>query len=128
VSKKCKCRRCFRCTGLGRGIVHNFGIPSYSFRPKRDEVPICTARREVFPNGCDDYEPRWKWNLEQFLYWRVRYTLDRAWCFFVRVPIGKLRKPKKIDFHAEPYPVCPRCGEIPYRVDYCVFCGQRFRT
>lgn len=62
------------------------------------------------------------------VYWRVRYTLDRAWCFFVRVPIGKLRKPKKIDFHAEPYPVCPRCGEIPYRVDYCVFCGQRFRT
>jgi hypothetical protein len=24
-------------------------------------------------------------------------------------------------------PVCPICGEMPYSVEQCVFCGQRFR-
>lgn len=25
-----------------------------------------------------------------------------------------------------PEPWCPACGEIPYRPDRCIFCGQRF--
>lgn len=24
------------------------------------------------------------------------------------------------------FPMCPACGEMPYSVDRCVFCGQRF--
>lgn len=129
MSKRwCKCRGCFRYTALGQGLNHRFGVPSYSYPPRYVEIPTCSARKESFPNGCDDYEPRWKWNLEQFLHWRLKFNLDRAVCFLIRVPIGKLRKPMVIDWQKIPYPECPRCKEIPYRVDYCVFCGQRFIT
>lgn len=56
---------------------------------------------------------------------------------YIRVPIGSLRKPVALEwvdwFHGKSntvvlngQPQCPRCGEIPYDMDQCVFCGQKF--
>ena len=30
------------------------------------------------------------------------------------------------DYEGHKYPECPACGEMPYDMDRCVFCGQRF--
>lgn len=43
-------------------------------------------------------------------------------------PNGK-RRPTKLRWE-EQYgmivPICPSCGETPYKVDCCIFCGQKF--
>lgn|GEM_PF-3025248 len=49
------------------------------------------------------------------------------------VPIGRLRKPLPMEWepqcglgdYVSYYPKCPRCGEMPYSMSECIFCGQR---
>ena len=31
-----------------------------------------------------------------------------------------------MDYYDGRFPECPSCGEMPYSVDQCVFCGQKF--
>ena len=45
------------------------------------------------------------------------------------LPFIKLRKPREIVWertYGGMFPACPRCGELVYYKDMCVFCGQRF--
>lgn len=48
------------------------------------------------------------------------------------VPFGKLRKPLPVAWGGlnsnddnYKYPKCPHCDEALYRMDFCVFCGQK---
>lgn len=85
--------------------------------------------------ACAWWTPRWYWNLTQT--WRfISYHAARLWMERVRIPIGGLRKPVYVRWvdaigplgeiipHGEPE--CPYCGEMPYSLRQCCFCGQRF--
>ena len=54
------------------------------------------------------------------------YRLKRKLIF----PFVKLMPAKKIvmrEDYGGPYPACPRCGEIIYYYDMCIFCGQHLK-
>lgn len=45
-------------------------------------------------------------------------------------PIVKLMPAKEIEWrdgYGGSYPACPRCGELVYYCDMCVFCGQHLK-
>jgi len=54
-----------------------------------------------------------------------RFFIDK----FV-MPIGKKRKPIKLEwensYRNSIIPICPHCKEMPYSIEQCQFCGQRF--
>lgn len=67
----------------------------------------------------------------------VSYNLGRWICKYIICPLGGLRKPAPLNWvdsfnvmtdkiikNGEPK--CPHCGEMPYSIKQCVFCGQRF--
>ena len=82
-------------------------------------------------------------------YWYERWGVYMGWCaperaeWSVHVGIGDrsdvavvywmpLPAPPKVhirwaeDYWSGRYPECPSCGNMPYSLERCVFCGQRF--
>ena len=58
---------------------------------------------------------------------RVRIAQIRRKLLF---PFRGLAKPKDVvwvpGYGGKNYPCCPRCMDIAYYADRCIFCGQRF--
>jgi hypothetical protein len=77
------------------------------------------------------------WNIRTWWEWHfkdVAITLIRK---YIYVPIGGLRKPVQLKWKdtfdgiadrmiPNGEPECPHCGNMPYSLSQCVFCGQRF--
>lgn len=62
-------------------------------------------------------------------WWRCLH--DREWLRHIFIaPFGRLRKPAEVKWkeghNGMLYPICPHCHNLPYDVDCCYFCGQRF--
>lgn len=75
-----------------------------------------------------------RWMQRKF---RFSVAASRVWFWCVRFPLGFLRKPIPIgwqdDFDLmndtiipDGIPQCPRCGDMPYSMERCMICGQRF--
>ena len=85
--------------------------------------------------ACEWYEPRWYWNTRQ-RFSKAKYIIGRIWIENVRMKIGALRKPVPLEWvdgldvigelTPKSDPKCPHCGEMPYSLKQCQFCGQRF--
>lgn len=135
IGKIKRCKSCFRCEAeLWRGTW------DISVKPKKGEnVRCCCACapeiHDMNHKACEWYEPRWYWNLGQYKR-RLKYSIDRWWCENVRMKIGALRKPIPLEWvdglnvvgelSPKSEPKCPHCGEMPYSLKQCQFCGQRF--
>ena len=132
-----KCRSCFRCAEKGTYST----LFSMSVKPKKDAKVRCSSACSPEINGnqyhkaCEYYEPRWYWNLGQRLF-KARYVLGRWYCENIRMKIGAKREPVPLlwvdglnaagELVPRSEPQCPYCGEMPYSLCQCVFCGQRF--
>lgn len=78
--------------------------------------------------ACSDYQSRWAWN-RYILRKCIEYYAERAVHNLIIRPIGRLREPIKLNWvtdYGSLVPECPHCGEIPYSLTECMFCGQRF--
>lgn len=135
-----KCRNCYRYVEKTKNIIRSIGI--YSKKPRkgaevRGTAVQCHDPMTANSKGCEYYEPRWVNNIKTWWTWHFKRTIGEYWRVFVRVPLGSRRKPVPINWidryngltdtitsHIEPR--CPRCGEMPYSIEQCVFCGQRF--
>lgn len=137
IAKVKRCGSCFRC----REAASIVGFWNISKKPRKD-VPLhcsnaCSPEcHSVKQKACEWWEPRWYWNAEHY----VRYfshSVRRWWDEHLRVPLGRLRKPVPLEWVdclnaggqlvRQGEPQCPYCGEMPYSLEQCVFCGQRFK-
>jgi hypothetical protein len=68
---------------------------------------------------------------------RIKYPLRRWIERKIIIPINSKKEPIAlywVDYYngaidmiiPQGEPQCPRCGEMPYNTEQCVFCGQRF--
>jgi hypothetical protein len=133
IATKQKCGSCYR-----------YHAPIEKLLPNGKTPPTCT---NVDQCGYADvitadhicgkwYYPRWLIAFGQ----RVDQAKKASrwwWNRRVRQPINSRRQPVAIEWQdsyncytdsieKDRYPLCPRCGEMPYSVEQCVFCGQRF--
>jgi len=142
-----KCSNCYRCVEDWRDAkakgypLINSGIFNYSKKPrkgiKRRGIGMsCPDEISDSMAACEYYETRLNHNMKL---WIEKTKQSCKWWFrdVVIVPLGKLRKPLPIKWvvRFDSYtnriipngePECPRCGEMPYSNEQCVFCGQRF--
>ena len=139
IAKVKKCRSCFRCNQ--RDNDYRGGWWDISKKPKENkDIYCCSACSPDIDDwntkACESYEPRWYWNARQ-LYGKYRYLARRWYEEHIRTKIGALRPPVELEWVASydgmrdeiipnGEPRCPYCGEMPYSVESCVFCGQRF--
>lgn len=133
-----QCKSCFRCTEVGN---YSGGWWDISKKPRKGKrVSCCSAcspdiRGDMNHKACEWYEPRWYWNAGQ-KWRRFSYVAGRIWIENVRMKIGALRKPVALEWvdgltvtgelNPKSDPKCPHCGEMPYSLKQCQFCGQRF--
>ena len=133
-----KCRSCFRCEEVGHWRDLNFG---YSKKPSKDAFVRCPSAcspdigGDQYHKACEWYIPRWYYNM-CLRFSRMKYFLGRWYCETICMRIGALRKPVRIrwvdgltpcgDIAPKSDPECPYCGEMPYSLEQCQFCGQRF--
>lgn len=78
--------------------------------------------------ACSDYQSRWEWNRCIFRK-LLGYYVERAVRNLIIRPIGRQREPIKLNWvtnYGGLVPECPHCGEMPYSLTECMFCGQRF--
>lgn len=137
-----KCGSCFRCTedwrdAKAKGLKPQHPMFLYSAKPRNGVKVHCTDAlmdAEITPNSkaCKDWEHRSVWNFKLW-FGDFKSAAKRR----IRVPFGRLRKPVPL-LWKDTYdgmrdkiipggePECPRCGEMPYSLQQCVFCGQRF--
>ena len=144
-----KCGKCFRYTENWRDAEAKGASPvyygthgEYSHKPRSGIITRCMAKDfKIFVDenekACKQYHSRWTWNFEQWWVFKFKHGLKRKIDIYIRVPLGSLRKPVRIgrqdsyncitdSIDVGKYPMCPRCGEMPYSFEQCVFCGQRF--
>lgn len=145
------CSSCFRycenwrdAEAKGMRPVHYYGLGEYHHKPRlgvkvRAIGAGCPDDTEIRPDypACEHHEYRWRWNLKTWWEWRFKAAAVSWFRRHIRVPIGGLCKPVSIKWQdsfdgmadriiPNGEPVCPRCGEMPYSYEQCVFCGQRF--
>lgn len=107
----------------------------FSRRPRTD-APCACINVDNWDNdhicrdtpACKHYYPRWRRNLEIFRSCVAYYVELEVRNLIIR-PIGRLRKPVKLNWVRDwggLVPECPHCGEMPYSLTECVFCGQKF--
>ena len=132
------CRSCFRCEEKN---TFSGGFWELSKKPKKGmEVKCCSGcspdiHGDMNHKACEWYEPRWYWNTRQ-RFSKAKYIIGRIWIENVRMKIGALRKPVNLEWvdglnmfgelSPQSDPKCPHCGEMPYSLEQCQFCGQRF--
>lgn len=142
-----KCSNCYRCEedwrdakAKGYSVISS-GFLNYSKKPrkgiKRRGIGMsCPDEITDSMSACEYHETRLKHNLKLWMK-TTKQTCQGWWRVFVLVPLGGLRKPLPIKWVdqfdgcknqiiPEGQPECPRCGEMPYSNEQCVFCGQRF--
>ena len=136
IAKIKRCGSCFRCEE--RGCYS--GFLELSVKPRKGmDVKCCSACspecKSMEQRACEWWYPRWLWNLRQ-KWWSFHYSMGRKWIENVRMPLGALRKPVALEWEdglnlagelsVRNDPRCPHCGEMPYSLKQCQFCGQRF--
>lgn len=136
LAKFKRCGSCFRCEEEGT-FTRFWEIIK---KPRKGVQVSCHSACSpdcisVDMKACEWWKPRWYWNAEQ-RWRRFKYNFGRWWCEHVRIPLGSRRKPLPLEWvdclnaggqlvrMGEPR--CPHCGEMPYSIKQCVFCGQRF--
>lgn len=137
-----KCGSCFRCTEdwrdvKAKGLNEQYTKPLCSAKPRKGVKVRCTdacMKKEITPNSkaCKNWEHRAVWNFK--LWFRDFKSVAKR---RIRVPFGRLRKPVPL-LWVDSFdgmrdiiirggePQCPHCGDMPYSLQQCVFCGQRF--
>lgn len=146
-----KCKSCFRyceswrdAEAKGMRPVYYNGFAEYYHKPRPGVKPHalgvnCPIGDELRPNhpACEHHEYRWMQNVKVWWQWHFKQGVTEWYYKHIRVPIGGLRKPIPLEWKdsfdgmadriiPNGEPVCPRCGEMPYSYDQCVFCGQKF--
>ena len=145
------CGTCFRfcedwkdaeAKGMQKVCYHTYG--EYHIKPRKGIKVHCIGvgcpeddEASARHPACNYHLYRWRWNLR--VWWRDRFKekVDHLWRKYVRIPIGRRRKPvalawkdyfdgirDKIIPNGEPE--CPHCGNMPYSTEQCEICGQRF--
>ena len=145
------CGSCFRCRE-GRNEAKRHGLPSrkrvkwvhfmYAPRPRRRLAveggglgcPKPLTRKD---QACEHHKRRWIWNIE--IIWKhiISKKARRLYEYCIRAPLGGLREPVPLkwvpslspnaaELIPNGEPKCPHCGDYPYSLERCVFCGQRF--
>lgn len=143
-----KCGTCFRyCENWrdarAKGLEERHtGLLDYHYKPREGVQPHCIGGKvregihEKHP-ACEFHEYRWFWNFKTWWTWYFKQMLIELFRRFIRVPIGRLRKPVELQWEASydgmadriipnGQPVCPHCRQMPYSYEQCEFCGQRF--
>ena len=140
---KRKCKSCFRYIedwrdAKAKGLKERDRL---GYKPRNGVTAKCLSVHKDEPvsasdKGCKYHKYRWSWNLE--MWWSsVSYKFGRWVCEHIICPIGGLRKPVPLEWVdsfnritdeiiKKGEPKCPHCGEMPYSIEQCVFCGQRF--
>lgn len=146
-----KCGSCFRycedwrdAEAKGLKNINYHGHGEFYRKPRPGVKPHaigynCPKDDEIRPDypACKWHEYRWLWNLRTWWRWHFKQKLIELYRRYIRVPIGRLRKPVPLrwipsyDGMADKIiplgePECPHCKEMPYSYEQCVFCGQRF--
>lgn len=121
-----------------------YGLGAYYYKPRKGIKPhtlgfYCPNDDEIRPDypACNIHEYRWVANFKIWYTWHFKWAIKDWYREKIKVPLGGLRKPIALKWKDSfcgmtdmiiPFgePVCPRCGEMPYSLDQCVFCGQRF--
>lgn len=143
-----KCGSCFRYTEDWRdvkvkGIEPRYTLSGdYSYKPRKGVKPHgmgvnCPEDIKENCKACKYHKYRLVWNFETWYRWHFKQSIREWYRVKIRVPLGNLRKPVKLNWidsfngmtdeiirNGEPQ--CPRCKEMPYSTEQCVFCGQRF--
>lgn len=138
-----KCENCFRYMedwrdAENKGLkARHFRFMDYSYKPRPGVKPRCIMGKLGDKNPCEYHEYRWTWNIKLWWKWRFMQSIGNWYRVNIRVPLGSMRKPVPLKYKdyfdgmrdiiipgAEPE--CPRCGEMPYSYEQCVFCGQKF--
>jgi len=145
-----KCKSCFRYIenwrdARAKGLNERHGgFGEYSMKPRKGILPHCCGGQikdgdKLYPEhkACEYHQYRWTWNLGVWWKWHFRQFARERYCRYVRVPIGRLRKPVPLNWVSSydgmvdkiiplGQPECPYCKEMPYSYEQCIFCGQRF--
>lgn len=140
-----KCGSCFRFREDRKDAIKKGLKPrelgDYEKKPRSEVISRCSyvygpQNPKATDEGCKFHQYRFTWNIRIF-YDNVKYKIGRIICDYIRRPIGRLRKPMALQWKdsfdgcrdiiiPNSEPVCPHCGIMPYSLDECVFCGQRF--
>lgn len=144
-----KCDSCFRyienskdAKQKGLKPRHN-GIADYYFKPRKEVRPhgmgySCPEEIKANHPACESHEYRWITNIKTWYTFRFKWSIQEWLRVKVKVPLGGLRKPIPLEWKdhfdgrtdtiiKNGEPLCPRCKEMPYSTEQCVFCGQRFK-
>lgn len=144
-----KCGSCFRYIenwrdAEAKGLEPRYnGSGDYYYKPRKGIKPqgmAINCHDEISENcpACKYHEYRWIANFKTWYIWHFKRTIQDWYREKVRVPLGSLRSPIPLEWQ-DSYngmadriipngePVCPRCRQMPYSLEQCVFCGQRFK-
>ena len=145
------CGTCFRycedwrdAEAKGLKNINKPGVTEYYHKP-RPGIKVraigvnCPESEEMWSGhpACRFHMYRWAWNIRTWWEWHFKQAINGLFRKYIRVPIGGLRKPIPLEWQdyfdgmadrimKNGEPVCPQCGEMPYSLEQCVFCGQRF--
>lgn len=143
-----KCGSCFRYIenwrdAKSKGLEPRYNnFAEYYYKPRKGIIPQgmgVDCPKEINKNysACEYHEHRLIANIKKWYTFHFMWKLKDWYRDKVRVPLGGLRKPialKWQDYYEGRFdriiksgePICPRCKEMPYSTEQCVFCGQRF--